>query len=79
MFAIFAHYAKVFPGSGVVYGMEGFRIWLWIASAMAIVMLVVAATVLRERRGQVIQEFTVDPEPAAGAAAPSCPLTGAGR
>ena len=44
MFAIFAHYATVFPGGGVVYGMEGFRIWLWIATAMAIVMLLVAAT-----------------------------------
>jgi len=64
MFAIFAPYAKVFPGGGVVYGMEGFRIWLWIATGMAIVMLAVAATVLRERRGQVIQEFTVDEEPA---------------
>ena len=64
MFAIFAPYAKVFPGGGVVYGMQGFRIWLWVATAMAIVMLVVAATVLRERRGQVIQEFTVDEEPA---------------
>jgi hypothetical protein len=51
------------PG-GVVYGMQGFRIWLWIATAMAIVMLLVAATVLRERRGQVIQEFTIDAEPA---------------
>jgi hypothetical protein len=40
----------------------GFRIWLWIATAMAIVMLVVAATVLRERRGQVIQKFTAVPE-----------------
>ena len=64
MFAIFAHYAKVFPGGGVVYGMQGFRIWLWIATAMAIVMLLVAATVLRERRGRVIQEFTIDAEPA---------------
>ena len=44
--------------------MEGFRIWLWIATGMAIVMLAVAATVLRERRGQVVQEFTVDEEPA---------------
>jgi hypothetical protein len=69
MFAIFAHYAKVFPGGGVVYGMPGFRIWLWIATGLAIAMLLVAATVLRERRGQAIQEFTVDPEPAVEAVA----------
>ena len=64
MFAILAPYAKVFPGGGVVYGMQGFRIWLWIATGLAIAMLLVAATVLRERRGQGIQEFSVDPEPA---------------
>jgi hypothetical protein len=64
MFAILAHYAKVFPGGGVVYGMPGFRIWLWVATGLAIAMLLVAATVLRERRGQAIQEFTVEREPA---------------
>src|ERR1700751_156544 len=42
MFAIFAPYAKVFPGGGVVYGMQGFRIWLGVATALAIVMLAVA-------------------------------------
>jgi len=65
MFAIFAHFAKVFPGGGVVYGMTGFRIWLWIATGLAAAMLVVAALVLRERRGQeMVSEFTVEPEPA---------------
>lgn len=63
MFAIFAPYAKVFPGGGVVYGLTGFRIWLWIATGLAIAMFLVAATVLRERRGQAIQEFTVEQEP----------------
>ena len=32
----------MFPGGGVVYGIEGFRTWLWIAAGMAIVMLAVA-------------------------------------
>jgi len=63
MFAIFAPYAKVFPGGGVVYGMTGFRIWLWVATGLAVGMLVVAATMLRERRGQGIQEFKIDEEP----------------
>ncbi|MGH3248403.1 MAG: MFS transporter [Trebonia sp.] len=64
MFAILAPYAKVFPGGGVVYGMQGFRIWLFVATGLAIVMLLVAVTVLRERRGEAVQEFTLDPEPA---------------
>lgn len=64
MFAIFAPYEKVFPGGGVVYGMTGFRIWLWIATSMAVVMTIVAATVLRERRGRTIEEFTVEEAPA---------------
>jgi hypothetical protein len=66
----------VFPGGGVVYGMQGFRTWLWIATGLAIAMLLVAATVLRERRGQGIQEFTVDPESAVevvAAAVGKCP------
>jgi MFS family permease len=68
MFAVLAPYATV-AGGGVIYAEQGFRTWLLISTALAVVVLLIGVTVLRERRGQAVQEFTVDARPLAAASA----------
>ena len=75
MFAILAPYATVLPSGGVVYGEQGFRIWLVIAAVLATVVVLIGVTLLRERDDEVIEEFTVDarPVPAGSAVGASTP------
>jgi MFS family permease len=61
MFAVLAPHATVFSGGGVVYGEQGFRNWLLIAAALAVAMIGIGAALLRERRGEAIQEFIAVP------------------
>ena len=63
MFAVFAPYATVTAG-GVLYAEKGFRIWMVAAAVLALVTVAVCSTLLRERRGRAVQEFSVDPVPA---------------
>jgi MFS family permease len=61
MFAVLAPFATVLPGgSGVVYAEEGLRTWLLIATGLTLVVLIIGVTVLRERRGETVLEFSVD-------------------
>jgi MFS family permease len=65
MFAVLAKYATLMPGGGVVYAEQGFRTWLLISTALAVVVLLVGVTVLRERRDEAVEEFTVEERPLA--------------
>ncbi|MER5185296.1 MFS transporter [Streptomyces sp. NPDC002896] len=69
MFSVLAQYASVTPGGGVVYAEQGFRNWLLFSAVFAIVVLLVGVTLLRERPGEEVEEFTVDGRPPADAAA----------
>lgn len=60
MFAVLASYATFTPGGGVVYAEQGFRTWLLISTALVVVVLLIGVTLLRERRGEAVEEFTVD-------------------
>jgi len=60
MFAVLAPYATLMPGGGVVYAEEGFREWLLISTALAVGVLLIVVTLLRERRDEAVEEFTVD-------------------
>ena len=70
MFAVLAPYATVFPEGGVVYAEQGFRTWLLISTALAVLVVVAGLTVLRERRGEEVAEFTVDGPPVAAPVPP---------
>jgi MFS family permease len=77
MFAVLAPHAQVFP-TGVVYSETGFRTWFVISAALAALMLVLALTWLRERKGDSPVEFSIEePVPAGvgagGAAASATP------
>ena len=63
MFAVLAKYATLMPGGGVVYAEQGFRTWLLISTALAVVVLLIGVTVLRERPEEAVEEFTVDARP----------------
>ncbi|WP_280490115.1 MFS transporter [Nocardia carnea] len=66
MFAVLAPYMVSSPDGDVFYQDQGFTMWLWISAALCVVALVIGWTVLRERSGEVIEEFSVDgPNPAA--------------
>ncbi|MFF0818207.1 MFS transporter [Rhodococcus sp. NPDC003318] len=68
MFAVLAPYMVPAPEGGIFYQDQGITKWLWISAALCVVALVVGVTVLRERRGETIEEFSVDaPETNAGA------------
>lgn len=69
MFAVLAPHATVIPGGGVVYGETGFRTWLLASAVLAAVVVLIGVTVLRERRDEVITEFSVEARPASAAAA----------
>lgn len=58
MFTVFAHHATVTSG-GVLYHESGFRIWMVIAAALALVTAIIGATLLRERDGETVEEFTI--------------------
>ncbi|KPI05298.1 major facilitator superfamily MFS_1 [Actinobacteria bacterium OK074] len=69
MFAVLAPYATLMPGGGVVYAEEGFRDWLLISTALALGVLLVVVSLLRESPDRAVEEFTVDePTPAADGA-----------
>ncbi|MFG1923351.1 MFS transporter [Cryptosporangium sp. NPDC048952] len=59
MFSVFAQHATVTTG-GVLYQETGFRTWMVIASVLVLVTLVIGSTVLRERKGRTVEEFSVD-------------------
>lgn len=63
MFTVLAQYATLTPGGGVIYAEQGFRTWLLISTGLAVVVLLIGVTVLRERRGETVAEFTVDERP----------------
>ncbi|MCE4265807.1 MFS transporter [Rhodococcus globerulus] len=69
MFAVLAPYMMAAPEGGVFYQDQGITMWLWISAAICVVALVVGATVLRERRGESFEEFSVNsPNPASDTA-----------
>ncbi|MBH0123597.1 MFS transporter [Rhodococcus sp. CX] len=77
MFAVMAPYLVAVPEGGVYYQDQGITTWLWISAAICIVALVVGFTVLRERRGEVIEEFSANtPEPMPGSVGGVLPSTG---
>lgn len=79
MFAVLARYATITP-SGIRYSEDGFRIWLLIAAGFAIVVLIVARTLLWDRNkttapvqaesgsGEFSTGSAVEPGPEAGLA-----------
>lgn len=60
MFAVLAPYVVAAPGGGIYYQDQGITTWLWISAALCIVALALGFTVLRERRGEAITEFSVE-------------------
>ncbi|WP_061696793.1 MFS transporter [Rhodococcus sp. LB1] len=77
MFAVLAPYMVSAPEGGVFYQDRGITTWLWISAAICIVALLVGFTVLRERSGEAIEEFSVNTaEPASGTADGVSPRTG---
>ena len=64
MFAVLAPHANLMPRGGVVYAESGFRTWLLISAALAVIVILIGVTVLRERRDEVV-EFSVDARPPA--------------
>lgn len=77
MFAVMAPHLVTAPEGVVYYQDQGITTWLWISAAICIVALVVGFTVLRERPGEVVEEFSVDiSEPAPGAVDQVLPSTG---
>ena len=58
MFSVFARHATV-SSAGVLYHEDGFRTWMVVASALVVVTLVIGSTLLRERKGQTVEEFTI--------------------
>lgn len=60
MFAVLAPHMMPAPEGGIFYQDQGITTWLWVSAALCIVALVLGFTVLRERSGEVIEEFSVD-------------------
>ena len=58
MFTVFAHHATVTSG-GVLYHESGFRIWMVIAAGLALATAIIGSTLLRERKGETVEEFTI--------------------
>ncbi|MGV9862247.1 MFS transporter [Rhodococcus koreensis] len=52
LFAVLAPHASSAPSGGIVYGEEGFQTWLVGVVAVAALLLILAATVLRARPGE---------------------------
>lgn len=76
MFAVLAPFATVLPGGGgVVYAETGFRTVLLIFTVLALVVLAIGVTALRERRGEVVEEFTIRDEPVPVAVDPADSLS----
>ncbi|MBP1079441.1 MFS family permease [Microbacterium terrae] len=65
MFAILAPYAMPSSTGGIVYQETGFTIWLTCAAVTAAVLLLLAATVLRPRKGDVVSPLLVSGKRAA--------------
>ncbi|ROO87505.1 MFS transporter [Actinocorallia herbida] len=70
MFAVLAPHATLLTGGGVVYAEQGFRIWLVVTAVLALAMLLIGTVLLRERRGESVQEFVADRPGAAAKSAP---------
>ncbi|MET7335375.1 MFS transporter [Nonomuraea sp. NPDC005650] len=68
MFAVLAPYATIMPGGGVVYAETGFRLWLLISTVLAVGMVLIGVTFLRERRDEAV-EFAVEERPPAAVSA----------
>ncbi|MFF0818657.1 MFS transporter [Rhodococcus sp. NPDC003318] len=65
MFAVLAPYMVASPEGVVYYQDQGITTWLWVSAVICILALVVGATILRERRGEVIEEFSANTPEAA--------------